>query len=178
MATNVTINIANYKPDGGAFCSIIVSDNNHCKHVWLRTVTCGSVCTSVVIVLHIPVIDSWDSQMFTPSLRPTATLTASLSSLRPQVEIGSAKSQSLEWFAANALNRSLPRKNRWVSLCITGLSQTGCLWGLMSSEHEYYVHQRSHKVKYCSSSGICSRAENEYPNIRYSFVLKYSVKEG
>src|SRR6218665_2472457 len=36
---------------------------------------------------------SWGSQMFTLSLRPTATLTASSSSLRPQVVIG--KSQSL-----------------------------------------------------------------------------------
>src|SRR6218665_977480 len=43
----------------------------------------------------VPHRHSWGSQMFTPSLRPTATLTAS-SSLKPQVVIGSAKSQSLE----------------------------------------------------------------------------------
>src|SRR6218665_2652036 len=44
----------------------------------------------------VPHRHSWGSQIFTPSLRPTATLTASSSSLRPQVVIGSDKSQSLE----------------------------------------------------------------------------------
>src|SRR6218665_3845254 len=41
-----------------------------------------------------------------------------------------------------------------VSLCITGFSQTDCLWAELSSGHglEYSVHQRSRKVTYCSSS--------------------------
>src|SRR6218665_543738 len=50
---------------------------------------------------------SWGSQIFMPSLRPTATLTASSSSLKPQAAMGSEKSQSLACGAPPALSLAL-----------------------------------------------------------------------
>ena len=76
----------------------------------------------------------WGSQMSAPSLSPTATLIVSSSSLSPQVEMGSAWSQSLLCGALTASSLALSRSSLQLSnkmptaLSIAALSQVPCLW--------------------------------------------------
>ena len=49
------------------------------------------------------------------------------------------------------------------------------------TENTEHIKMNQHTLKVSSFFtffNLINRAVNEYPNIRYSFVLKYSVKEG